>query len=128
MGYPSRAQGDAAALAERIEAAQSPNRQGYWSKEYGLADVTTKSAVRPDTMFQAASISNLLGEGRWERGPHGKIAVASDGKSRTVTTSATDAKGPKVSGTAVYETQKRHGSNLRAPRCLTSMELALSSS
>jgi len=84
-GYPSQTQGDAAALAERIEAAQSPNRQGwdpytlqelmerfgvpgvsiavikdsqvYWSKEYGLADVTTKSAVRPDTMFQAASIS-----------------------------------------------------------------------
>ena len=84
-GYPSQAQGEAAALAARIEAAQSPNRQGwdpytlqelmerfgvpgvsiavirdsqvYWSKEYGYADVTTKSAVRPDTLFQAASIS-----------------------------------------------------------------------
>jgi hypothetical protein len=33
----------------------------------------------------------------------GKIAVAADGKSRTVTTSATDAKGQKVSGTAVYD-------------------------
>jgi CubicO group peptidase (beta-lactamase class C family) len=84
-GYPSQAQGDAAALAARIEGAQSPNHQGwdpytlqelmerfgvpgisiavikdsqvYWSKEYGQADVTTKSPVRPDTMFQAASIS-----------------------------------------------------------------------
>jgi hypothetical protein len=35
----------------------------------------------------------------------GKITVAADGKSRTVTTSATDAKGQKVSGTAVYDKQ-----------------------
>ena len=35
----------------------------------------------------------------------GKIAVAADGKSRTVTTSAADAKGQKVSGTAVYDKQ-----------------------
>jgi hypothetical protein len=35
----------------------------------------------------------------------GTIAVAADGKSRTVTTSATDAKGQKVSGTAVYDKQ-----------------------
>jgi len=31
--------------------------QIYWSKGYGQADVTTKSPVRSDTMFQAASIS-----------------------------------------------------------------------
>src|SRR6266542_692513 len=82
---PSHGQDGAAALAARIEAAQSPNRQGwdpytlqelmerfgvpgvsisiikdfqiYWSKVYGQADVTTKSPVRSDTMFQAASIS-----------------------------------------------------------------------
>jgi CubicO group peptidase (beta-lactamase class C family) len=69
----------------RIEAAQSPNRQGWdpyalpqlmerfgvpgasvavikdyqvhWAKGYGQADVTTKAPVGPDTMFQAASIS-----------------------------------------------------------------------
>jgi hypothetical protein len=35
----------------------------------------------------------------------GKIVVAADGKSRTVTTSAADAKGEKVSGTAVYDKQ-----------------------
>jgi hypothetical protein len=35
----------------------------------------------------------------------GTIAVAADGKSRTVTTSATDAKGQTVSGTAVYDKQ-----------------------
>jgi hypothetical protein len=35
----------------------------------------------------------------------GKIVVAADGKSRTVTTSATDAKGQTVSGTAVYDKQ-----------------------
>ena len=35
----------------------------------------------------------------------GKIAVAADGKTRTVTTSATDAKGQKMSGTAVYDKQ-----------------------
>jgi CubicO group peptidase (beta-lactamase class C family) len=84
-GNASPGQGGAAALAARIEAAQSPNRQGwdpytlqelmerfgvpgvsisiikdfqiYWSKGYGQADVTTKSPVRSDTMFQAASIS-----------------------------------------------------------------------
>ena len=84
-GNPSHGQDGAAALAARIEAAQSPNRQGwdpytlqelmerfgvpgvsisvikdfqiYWSKGYGQADVTTKSPVRSDTMFQAASIS-----------------------------------------------------------------------
>jgi hypothetical protein len=35
----------------------------------------------------------------------GRIAVAADGKSRTVTTSGTDSKGAKVSGTAVYDKQ-----------------------
>ena len=35
----------------------------------------------------------------------GKIVVAADGKSRTVTTSGTDAKGNKVSQTAVYDKQ-----------------------
>lgn len=35
----------------------------------------------------------------------GRIAVAADGKSRTVTTSATDAKGQKMSGSAVYDKQ-----------------------
>jgi CubicO group peptidase (beta-lactamase class C family) len=79
------AQDGAAALIARIEAAQSPNRQGWdpytlpelmerfgvpgasiavikdyqvhWTKAYGQADVTAKSPVTPDTMFQAASIS-----------------------------------------------------------------------
>ncbi len=35
----------------------------------------------------------------------GKIVVAADGKSRTVTSSATDAKGQKVSMTSVYDKQ-----------------------
>ena len=35
----------------------------------------------------------------------GRIAVSAGGKSRTVTTSGTDAKGNKVSGTAVYDKQ-----------------------
>lgn len=35
----------------------------------------------------------------------GRIVVAADGKSRTVTTSGTDSKGKKVSGTAVYDKQ-----------------------
>jgi hypothetical protein len=35
----------------------------------------------------------------------GRIAVAADGKSRTVTTSGTDAKGQKVSNSAVYDKQ-----------------------
>jgi hypothetical protein len=35
----------------------------------------------------------------------GSIVVAPDGKSRTVTTSGTDAKGKKVSGTSVYDKQ-----------------------
>jgi hypothetical protein len=33
----------------------------------------------------------------------GRVAVSADGKTRTVTTTATDAKGAKISGTAVYE-------------------------
>ena len=36
---------------------------------------------------------------------NGRIAVAADGKSRTVTTSGTDAKGKKVKSTAVYDKQ-----------------------
>ncbi|HEV8383720.1 MAG TPA: serine hydrolase domain-containing protein [Candidatus Acidoferrales bacterium] len=79
------AQDDSAALIARIEAAQSPNRQGWdpftlqqlmerfnvpgvsiavikdfkihWAKTYGVADVVTKAPVTPETMFQAASIS-----------------------------------------------------------------------
>src|SRR4029453_11196552 len=79
------AQDGSAALQARIAAAQSPNRQGWdpyslpelmdrfgvpgvsiavikdfqvhWSKGYGQGDVTTKSPVTPETMFQAASIS-----------------------------------------------------------------------
>ena len=35
----------------------------------------------------------------------GRIAVSADGKSRTVTTSGTDAKGKKISSTAVYDKQ-----------------------
>ena len=35
----------------------------------------------------------------------GQIVVAADGKSRTVTTSVTDAKGAKVESTAVYDKQ-----------------------
>ena len=35
----------------------------------------------------------------------GRIVVSADGKSRTVTTSGTDAKGKKVSSTAVYDRQ-----------------------
>jgi hypothetical protein len=35
----------------------------------------------------------------------GRIVVAADGKSRTVTSSGTDAKGNKVKGTAVYDKQ-----------------------
>ena len=35
----------------------------------------------------------------------GRVVVSADGKSRTVTTSGTDAKGKKVSSTAVYDKQ-----------------------
>jgi flavin-dependent dehydrogenase len=35
----------------------------------------------------------------------GRIVVAADGKSRTVSTTATDAKGKKVKNTAVYDKQ-----------------------
>jgi CubicO group peptidase (beta-lactamase class C family) len=73
------------ALIARIEARQSPNRQGldpytlqellqkfrtagvsvavikdsaiHWAKGYGVADVDSGRPVEPDTMFQAASIS-----------------------------------------------------------------------
>ncbi|MBM4186632.1 MAG: beta-lactamase family protein [Gemmatimonadetes bacterium] len=79
------AQDEAAGYVARIEAAQSPNRQGYdgytlaelmarfripgvsiavirdfkvhWAKGYGVADVETSRAVDPTTAFQAASIS-----------------------------------------------------------------------
>jgi CubicO group peptidase (beta-lactamase class C family) len=85
IGAGPYAQNGAAALIDRIEAAQSPSRQGWdphtlkelmerfgvpgasiavikdfqidWTKTYGLADVTAKSPVTPETMFQAASIS-----------------------------------------------------------------------
>jgi hypothetical protein len=35
----------------------------------------------------------------------GRIVVSADGKSRTVTASGTDAKGNKISSTAVYDKQ-----------------------
>jgi hypothetical protein len=35
----------------------------------------------------------------------GKITVSADGKTRTVTTSGTDASGKKVGATAVYDKQ-----------------------
>ena len=84
-GAAPHAQDGATALIARIEAPQTPNRQGWdpytlqelmerfgvpglsiavikdyqihWTKAYGQADVTAKSLVTPDTMFQAASIS-----------------------------------------------------------------------
>jgi CubicO group peptidase (beta-lactamase class C family) len=82
---PPLAQGDAAAVIARIEAPQTPNRQGFdgltlpqviervrvpgvsiavvkdfqvhWAKSYGVADVVTGKAVEATTRFQAASIS-----------------------------------------------------------------------
>ena len=81
----SQAQDSADALLARIEAAQSPNRQGYDGltlqqlmerfrvpgvslvifkdfkihavKTYGVADVSSGAPVTPETLFQAASIS-----------------------------------------------------------------------
>ena len=78
-------QDGSAPLIARIEARQSPNRQGldpytlqelmqkfritgvsvavikdsaiHWAKGYGVADVDAGRPVEPDTMFQAASIS-----------------------------------------------------------------------
>jgi CubicO group peptidase (beta-lactamase class C family) len=78
-------EGSAAALMARIEAAQSPNRQGldpltlqqlmerfhvpgvsvavirdfeiHWTKGYGIADVESGARVDADSLFQAASIS-----------------------------------------------------------------------
>ena len=35
----------------------------------------------------------------------GRVAISSDGKSRTVTTTSTDSKGKKVRNTAVYDKQ-----------------------
>ena len=80
-----RAQDDTAALIARIEAAQTPNRQGldgftlpelmqrfhvpglsmavirdfkiHWVKAYGIADVESGRPVETNTLFQAASIS-----------------------------------------------------------------------
>lgn len=79
------AQGDAAAVIARVEAAQTPDRQGFdaltlvevmqrlrvpgmsvavvkdfqihWAKAYGVADVATGRPVETTTRFQAASIS-----------------------------------------------------------------------
>ncbi|MGH6718839.1 MAG: serine hydrolase domain-containing protein [Alphaproteobacteria bacterium] len=76
---------DAAAMMARVEAAQTPNRQGldaltlpevmrrfrvpgvsvavirdfqiHWAKAYGVADVSSGRPVQTDTPFQAASIS-----------------------------------------------------------------------
>ena len=80
-----RAQDEAAPLIARIEAAQTPNRQGldgftlaelmqrfhvpglsiavirdfkiHWVKAYGIADVASGRPAAADTLFQAASIS-----------------------------------------------------------------------
>jgi CubicO group peptidase (beta-lactamase class C family) len=85
VGRTAFAQDDAAPYIARIEAAQSPNRQGldpftlsqlmqrfkvpgvsvavikdfkiHWAKGYGVADAETNRPVDPNTLFQAASIS-----------------------------------------------------------------------
>ena len=85
LGATPRVQDGAAGLIARVEAPQTPNRQGWdpyslqqlmerfgvpglsvavikdgridIAKAYGLADVTAKSPVTPETAFQAASIS-----------------------------------------------------------------------
>src|SRR5438067_3655418 len=80
--------GDAASMIARIEAPQSPNRQGFdgmtlkemmqrfgvpgvsiavikdnkihWAKAYGVSDVDTGQPVDTGTVFQAASISKPI--------------------------------------------------------------------
>jgi hypothetical protein len=54
-----------------------------------LDDRTLKLAVKKDGKVTAS----------------GRIVVSADGKSRTVTTSGTDAEGKKVKSTAVYDKQ-----------------------
>jgi CubicO group peptidase (beta-lactamase class C family) len=85
IGRSLRAQDDAPAIIARLDAPQSPNRQGldgltlrevmqrvrvpgvsiavirnftiHWAKGYGVADVETGRPVRDDTMFQAFKYS-----------------------------------------------------------------------
>lgn len=82
---PASAQISSADAMARVEAAQTPNRQGldpftlkevmdkyhvpglsiavirdfeiHWAKGYGVADVSTGASIENDTLFQAASIS-----------------------------------------------------------------------
>jgi hypothetical protein len=72
-------------------------------KEYPVtgdatSDVRSYKKIDANTLeFTAKKGSNVTLTGR--------VVVSGDGKTRTVTTTGTDAKGAKISGTAVYDKQ-----------------------
>jgi phage gp45-like len=79
-----------------------------WTGKYDGKDYPVTGDSNSDTRSYKKVASRTLSFTAKKAGKvtvNGRVVVAADGKSRTVTTSATDSKGKKVHSTAVYDKQ-----------------------
>lgn len=79
-----------------------------WTGKYDGKDYPVKGDLSSDTRSLTRIDDHTLGFNA-KKGSKvtisGRIAVSADGKTRTVTSSATDANGKKINSTAVYDKQ-----------------------
>ena len=79
-----------------------------WTGKFDGKDYPVTGATNEDTRSYAKVDDHTLdfaGKKDGKAGANGRVVVAADGKSRTVTTTVTDASGKKVTNVAVYDKQ-----------------------